>query len=270
MKTDGATNMLSAFLAQGKKTFSATEVTAMKGGDRRRAYKVITRLLWQKRIMPLAHGFYVIFSPSEFESQRCAANDVIDQLMQYKQADYYVGLLSAALHYGAAHYRPMVFQVVSNKRILQPIKQATPCTLQIHFKKAFPTQCIQKINGQYGYINYSSVALTMYDLLKYENHVGGIENIILVIKELLPELTQDDLDNLLAEQLESAYLQRLGYLLDKLDASALSGIIRNKICLSSVYLRLSRLEASTGTKNKKWRIIDNANWDEVYDTYRND
>lgn len=269
--TNGLTSdILRTFQAQGKKTFSVREMVAMKSGDKKLAYKAITRLLDKKLIAPLAKGYYVIFSPAEFETRKCSANDVIDQLMQYKQADYYVGLLSAALYYGATHYRPMVFQVVTNKKIFKTTKQNTIKQLELHFKKKFPMKCIQKVNGQYGYINYSSPALTMYDLFKYENHVGGIDNIILVIKELLPELTMTDLTTLLSIRLENAYLQRLGYLLNKLNMTEFSDTIKEKITLTSVYIKFSRQATAIGVRNKAWRIIDNVNWDEVDDTHWND
>jgi len=270
MKSGMVLDILRAFQAQGKKTFSVTEMVAMKGGDKKLAYKAISRLLHKRLIAPLVRGYYVIFSPSEFESQQCSVNDVIDQLMQYKQADYYVGLLSAALYYGATHYRPMVFQVVSNKEIFKPKKQRTLENIELHFKKKLPIECIQKVNGQYGYINYSSVALTMHDLFKYEKHVGGIDNIVLVIKELLPKLIKEDLSNLLKFKPENAYLQRLGYLLKRLNAEEFSEIVKKNLKLSSVYLRLSLQTDATGTRDKYWRIIDNVNWDEVDDTNWND
>lgn len=270
MNVRSTSELLRILQAKGKKTFSINDITMLKGGDKKLAYRVVSHMLEKKLVAPLLKGYYVIFSPSEFESQQCNMNDVIDQVMSYKKIEYYVGLLSAAFYYGATHYRPMVFQVITQKEVLKSNKQFTLKDLELHCKKNFPTSCIQKINGQFGYINYSTVALTMYDLFKYENHSGGIDNVIITIMELLPQLTTIDLRNLLSLRLENAYLQRLGYLLEKVNATQFSNIIKDNLKLSSVYIKLSRQDDATGLKNKTWRIIDNIRWEEIDDTNWND
>jgi len=63
----------------------------------------------------------------------------------------------------------------------------------------------------------------------------------------------------------------LGYLLEKLNATEFSEIIKENLKLSSVYIKFSRLAGATGLKNKAWPIytkkitlpeIDDSTWKE--------
>jgi len=42
--------------------------------------------------------------------------------MKHLNVDYYVGLLSAGLFYGATHQKPARFQVITNKRVKHPLQ----------------------------------------------------------------------------------------------------------------------------------------------------
>ena len=67
----------------------------------------------------LAHplsGFYVIV-PAEYRILGCRpAEHFIHELMEFINAPYYVGLLSAAQYHGAAHHRPQQFQVITTQK----------------------------------------------------------------------------------------------------------------------------------------------------------
>ncbi|MDR1057070.1 MAG: type IV toxin-antitoxin system AbiEi family antitoxin [Coxiellaceae bacterium] len=57
------------------------------------------------RIIDPIRGFYVIIPP-EYSKARCLPPEqFIDDLMHYLKGYYYVGLLSAAQAYGAAHQK---------------------------------------------------------------------------------------------------------------------------------------------------------------------
>jgi predicted transcriptional regulator of viral defense system len=74
-----------------------------------------------KLISPIG-GLYVIIPP-EHKSYGCLpAEELIPIMMKHLDAEYYVALLSAAGFYGASHQKPMVFQVVTNRRIKHSLK----------------------------------------------------------------------------------------------------------------------------------------------------
>ena len=76
----------------------------------------IRRLKHKKELAQPAKGFYVIVPP-EYRILGCRpAEHFITGLMEYLNIPYYVGLLSAAQYYGAAHQRPQQFQVIISEK----------------------------------------------------------------------------------------------------------------------------------------------------------
>lgn len=173
-------------LKNGRKAFSFKELVNFKGNNENAAKQYIKYSTGRKLIKNLSEGFYAIFSPSEKDSGKIPPADFINQLMNYKNINYYTGLLSASAFYGATHFRPLVFQVIVDKQIHTPKNILEG--INFHRKKYFPEYCIIRQKGNYGYINYSSPALTAYDLIKYENESGTISNILLVISDMLSQL----------------------------------------------------------------------------------
>lgn len=258
-------DILRHFQTHGKKVFTFKDVSAVKNNNKNLAMSAIGTMKNKELIAPIAKGLYVIFAPEEVGKNSSQVSNFIDQLMNYKNIPYYVGLLSAAQFYGATHHRPFVFQLITAKT-LNTVQFPVLRTLDFHVKTRFPTNSLQKVKDKFSYINYSSPALTMYDLLKYEAYCGGIYNVILVIKELLHALDKEDLKSLLEHSLEHTNLQRLGYILDKLSAVEYSSILRGTLKLSSNYIYLSKQETESGTSVTKWRIIDNIDWSNLDDT----
>lgn len=251
---------LDLILSQGRKTFSFMDFFLFKHNVTNATRQSIKFMVKKKLVRALADNLYVILSPSERKMGKIQPDSFIDQLMSHKKLSYYVGLLSAASFYGAAHQRPLVFQVITNRQVLIPRKFLPD--VEFHNKKRFPEYCITKEKGQFGYINYSSPALTVYDLIKFEKDAGTLYNIIPVISELIPHLKISDIKNLLKNKVEVAYIQRLGYILEKLRYSNVKPLfaVAQK---ATANIPLSRLEHRSGVINKKWRIIDNINWEDI-------
>lgn len=248
-------------LRNGRKTFSMKELVIFKGKNANAAKQYIKYSISKNLIKNLSEGFYAIYSPPEKDSGNIPVVDFINQLMNYKNVNYYTGLLSASAFYGAAHYRPLVYQVIVDKQIHTPKKILEG--INFHKKKYFPEYCIIKQKGNYGYINYSSPALTAYDLIKYENESGTISNIILVISDILSQIKISDIKNLLKNDLEIAYIQRLGFIFEKLKANELINPLFEYSKKSTSYIPLSRVGNKSGNnlpKADKWKIIENVNW----------
>jgi hypothetical protein len=247
-------------LKNGRKTFSFKELVDFKGKNVNAAKQYIKYSISINLIKNLSEGFYAIYSPSEKDSGKISPDDYINQLMSYKNINYYTGLLSASAFFGAAHNRPLVYQVIVDKQIHTPKNILEG--INFHKKKYFPEFCIIRQKGNYGYINYSSPALTAYDLIKYENESGTISNIFLVISDMLSQIKISDLKNLLKNDLEVTYIQRLGFILEKLDATELINPLFEFSKKATAYIPLSRLGNKSGNKNAKWKIIENVNWKE--------
>jgi len=75
--------------------------------------KAASRLAKKNRIVRIRSGFFVIV-PLEYRAAGVLpAEWFIADLMNYLEQPYYVGVLSAAALYGAAHQQPQQFQVVT-------------------------------------------------------------------------------------------------------------------------------------------------------------
>jgi hypothetical protein len=247
-------------LKNGRKTFSYIELVNFKGKNENAAKQYIKNSISRNLIKSLSEGFYAIYSPSEKDSGNIPPADFIEQLMNFKKTKYYTGLLSASAFYGSTHFRPLVFQVIVDKQVRIPKNILEG--INFHRKKYFPEYCIIKQKGNYGYINYSSPALTAYDLIKYENESGTISNIFLVISDMLSQIKISDIKNLLKNDLEVTYIQRFGFILEKLEANELVNPLFEYSKKATAYIPLSRLGNKSGNKNAKWKIIENVNWKE--------
>ena len=115
-------NFLAAFVdeLQVSGRYSFTGRDAAKVGRRSGAHlKAALRRLKQKgRIACPRKGFYVLVPPEYREAGGPPASWFVDDLMKFLGQPYYVGLLTAAASYGAAHQQPMAFNSRTGRRAL--------------------------------------------------------------------------------------------------------------------------------------------------------
>ena len=169
------------------------------------------------RIARPRKGFYVIV-PLEY--RRVGSPPVswfIDDLMQHFESSYYVGLLTAASLHGASHQASQVFQVISER----PLRRiALPRTnIQFATKTKFGTVGTEQKQTETGYMKVSSPELTALDLVRYFKICGHLSHVATALDELQYSMTAERLSELIASELpEDTVLQRLGYLLELIEA----------------------------------------------------
>ena len=240
------------------------------------AVRAALRRLKQKGELayPLS-GFYVIVPP-EYRILGCRpADHFIHDLMQFINSPYYVGLLSAAQYYGAAHHRPQQFQVMSNQK-RRPI---TCGQIKIVFitKKNIEHISTESFNTSQGIVIVSSPEMTAVDMVTYPHRCGGLDNVLTVLSDLAKKIDADKLLQLALNTEEVTWVQRLGYLFDLLQAANLSEVLLKSLENRRVRARLliappkkspalEKLAAKLGknknsssykTKNHKWKLIIN-------------
>ena len=103
--------------ASGRRHFTSEEIRAELQLSDSSARSGLYRLKRDKKVISPINGLYVIVPPEYQSYGSIPAEELVPIIMQYLQADYYVGLLSAGLFYGATHQKPARFQVITNKRI---------------------------------------------------------------------------------------------------------------------------------------------------------
>lgn len=239
------------------------------------AVRAALRRLKQKgELAQPLNGFYVIVPP-EYKILGCRpAEQFIQDLMEFIKTPYYVGLLSAAQYYGAAHHRPQQFQIITNQK-RRPISCGRVKIVFITKKNAKQTPT-QTFNTSQGAIAVSTPEATAIDMVTYPNRCGGIDNVLTVLSELVKKIDAVKLQKLAMATDEATWIQRLGYLLDLIRANNLSDILHQSLESHRVRTRplitstkktpaLEMLAAKLGknqnppyeSRNSKWKLIIN-------------
>ena len=226
--------------------------------------QTLSRLSQRGRVVPIYKGFYLIV-PAEYAAMEILPPILfIDYLMEFLSKPYYVGLLSAAALYGAAHQQPQEFFVITNTKQLATRKKGVKINYVI--KKTIPVKFLNKRKTETGYVKVSSPELTAFDLIYYSNRIGGINRTSTVLNELAETMQPDLIEPELVQSFSVATIQRLGYILD---CSLKEEHLAEKLWEVSMGLNLHfyRQPLSTGKKragyetDPKWKIIINTEID---------
>ncbi|MDD5007332.1 MAG: type IV toxin-antitoxin system AbiEi family antitoxin [Syntrophorhabdaceae bacterium] len=243
--------------SQGKYFFTSEETYRELKISEAAFRKSVSRLAIKNRIVRVHNDFYIVV-PLEYAARGVLPPEwFIDDLMRYLEQPYYVGLLSAASLYGAAHQQPQQYQVVT----VRSLREARLKDLAIRFfvKKKVSATSVQRIKVQTGYITVSSPEATAIDLVRYARAIGGLDTVFSVLQELGERLEPEKLVEGVQQDGNIANAQRLGWLLDEAGFSKITGPLGNWIAEKKPFP--AKLEASLSVKGAKtdsrWRVIVN-------------
>ncbi|MCK5802740.1 MAG: type IV toxin-antitoxin system AbiEi family antitoxin [Lentisphaeria bacterium] len=219
--------------------------------------KALQRASSRGRILPLRRDFYVIV-PLEYGAVGAApAEWFLDHLMTFLGSPYYVGGLSAAARHGAAHQRPQETQVA----VANHLRNIDTHAVRIRFLRnaAMDHALTQPHRTQTGDIPVSTPEWTAIDLIRFQRQLGGMDAVATVLAELADALDPHQL--VLAGERESttAYLQRLGWILDFLGHEKIT-LPLHKCVLhrSPSFTPLNpSLKERNGDRDSHWRVIVN-------------
>jgi predicted transcriptional regulator of viral defense system len=211
-----ARTFITNLASQGRHHFTAAEAQSALGVSPAAARLALSRLAKQGVVASPARGFYVIVPP-EYRSLGCLpADQFIPALMERLGLRYYAALLSAAQYHGAAHHRPQEFQVAlaSNRR---PIACGA---VRVSFiaRKRIGDVPVRSFNTPRGTILVSTVEATAVDLVGYEHHAGGLDQVATILSELAERIDPERLTEA-ARSAPVPWAQRLGYLLELVGAA---------------------------------------------------
>ena len=174
-----------------------------------------------------------------------------------------MGLLKAAELHGATHQAVMEFQVITDKRL--PKIRAGRSIISFFYRKdmASVAQAVVDQKTDTGRMRVSSPELTALDLLRYAHNVGSIDVIATVLADLGDKIDSEKLAAL-APAFERSVIQRLGYLLDRVEhaeqAAGLHAFLSQSKPLPWVELEPGqRGDAQTSSppleKNSRWHVF---------------
>jgi len=242
--------------AKGRYHFTTTEAIAALMSSPIAVRAAIRRLREKGRVAMPFRGFHLIVPP-EYRALGCLpADQFVPQLMEHLGLAYYAGLLSAASLHGAAHQAPMVFQtVVTDNR--PEIRCGRVRVEFVARKNVAQVPTVQK-NTLRGILHVSTPEATAFDLVGYPGHAGGLSNIATVLSELVENM---DVEKLLAETERSPlpWTQRLGYLLERVDATDLAAPLHDRVAArAKEYVPLRpRKSIASASRDSRWRLFVN-------------
>lgn len=240
----------------GRYTFTREEAVAATGNTEVAVAASLRRLRKAGRIVSPRRGFHVIV-PLEYRATGAPpAEWFIDDLMRHLGRPYYVGLLSAAALHGAAHHAPQVFQVVTDL----PTRPLTVGRIRVAFVQGRASHSpTEAVNTPTGTVRVSTPEATALDLVRHANACGGLQNVAGVLRELAERIDGARLVDA-ARGVERTVAQRLGWLLDHLDAQDRAEPLARALAASPLFpaaLRPDLPDRGLGA-DPRWGVIANA------------
>ena len=235
--------------------FTQEELPKVLEGGHEAIRKAIARLLASKQIVRLHTGLFCIV-PVEYQNVGAPPGVwIIDALMSYLRQPYYVGLLTASALHGAAHQQPFEFQVITTKQV-KPLSLGRSC-IKFYTKHLCADTPAEMKKSDTGYFKVSTPEVTAFDLLKYINNVGSLQNVATVLQELAAKIDPKKLVAA-ASYFDLPTIQRTGYLLETYGEVAMTDKLLEWVTSKKPRVIALRSDLKPlGIKNTNWRIIVN-------------
>lgn len=243
--------------SKGSYILTLKEVKSKYSLSDKAANQALYRLKAKNRIAQIRKGIYAIMTPEYLHQGMIPPALFIPDMMSALGRSYYVGLLSAAALYGAAHQQPMEYFVITAKPALRPIRNKK---LKINFyvKKEWNQDDLRKIKTDAGDIGVSTPELTALDLIYYQESIG-LNHTLTILEELSSQMKPNILNLTIRRYPQVTTVQRLGYLLlnelkqNQLAAPLLKYIQEKKILPIPLSIHRSKI----GVLNEQWKVIKN-------------
>jgi predicted transcriptional regulator of viral defense system len=253
---------LEKLISEGRHYFTTEELQTSLGMNRNTVSASLSRLAKKKRVKMLRKGFGIILS---FGGREPDPSYFIDAMMEHIKVKYYIGLLSAATHWGAGHQAVMIYQVVVDK----PVYKVSFEKMKIDFvvkSVDFPEKELKRVAGLGGYLKISSPELTAIDVIHFARKSGGLNNVATVLEELSERFEKNAFEQVCkSPRTPTVTLQRLGYLLMRIlhEASLADKVYKALSERRYVPIYLSQAKSKTNTKmsdfeyDDKWKLYIN-------------
>lgn len=243
-------------LAHGRGSLTSEEIAGLLGVDedqvRRRLHTPARRGEW---IQP-TRGLWVPVPPEYRTWGAPPGVEIVDMIMRHRRIGYYVGWLSAAAIYGAAHQAPQVFQVAVDRQIRDRVVGRTRFVFAQRDVANIPTIAFPTRDGS---ARVSTVAATMLDVADDMIRAAGIDNAATVIVELSEHDSFDGADLArLAPLFPAAAGRRVGWMLSQF--AGRDDLESLRVAVSTLVASPSRLDphsAVSGPIDTDWMLSVN-------------
>jgi len=247
---------------RGRISFSLSKLQSENPDISKTAIRsALSRLVQKGKVVPIHKGFYLIITSEYALRGIIPPVQFIDDLMRYLERSYYVGTISAAALYGAAHQAPQEFFVVTDYPVMRPTAKKN---VRINFisKHSIPDSLLHEKKTQSGYIKVSSEILTAVDLVQYQNRSGGLSRVATILYELVEEIRPESFSDELFSYSTTTAIQRLGYLFEyELDNQLLADqLYKRSMEFGSRFQRIPLRQSiphQDSLSDNRWRVAIN-------------
>lgn len=248
---------MKSILGSGRFSFTYDEAAQALNRRGQTLNMTLQRLKRDGWIVPFARGFYLALDIQHQSAAMLEPTWFVDDWARFLGTEYYVGGLSAAALHGAAHQRPVVFQVFMNRAI-----RAVTCRdlrVEVFYKKAIPEVLVDRHKTPAGYFLASSPELTAYDIMANRRCCPSLSHAATVYVELGEALDPARLASLTKNGGAVAVLQRVGWLLDRIGWGEKAAALHTDLARERLVWRpLDGRMPPEGMKDRRWRVIVNA------------
>lgn len=252
-----ASDLLRDRASRGSYHFSTEELANELGVSLTAARSSLRRLKNKRLVATPYRGFHVVVPPEHQRLGCLPAEQFVPQLMDRLGVPYYAGLLTSARYHGAAHQQPQVFQVVVPKN--RPPIHCGLVKVAFVARRNGATMPTRRVNTPRGFLRVARPEVTAYDLVGYQGHCGGLENVATVLSELGESLDPTALSSL-GEFSPIPWSQRLGFLLDLVGHSsrskALADFVEDHATETAVLVPGGNKDSAN--RNARWKLLVNA------------
>lgn len=222
--------------------------------------QVRVRLASQRKagaIVSPARGLWVPVSPERVAWGAPEPGSYIDDMMRHLDCEYYVGWLSAASLYGAAHQAVQEFQVATSKVVLDRLVGRS--SLRFFTRSRIEAVPTVRMTVGASLARVSTVGATMLDVAEDLDVSGGLDNAATVISELAWEDEGFLPDVLAAVPAHSmTAIRRLGWILENIaGVGRLDDLVAVAVEGGGSPSYLSPTSPKTGHLDLCWNIVLN-------------
>lgn len=250
-------------LAKGKYAFSLQELKKeFNKASPASLKRSLARASEKGHVVSVYQGYYIIVPPAYRNRGILPPKLFIDGLMKHLGRSYYVGLLSAATWYGAAHQQPQEFYVVIHPPALRPTEKKGIRINYINKENFPPCDFLQIKNTDTGTIKISSPLLTALDCVRYVHWIGGMDRVARILSELGETMDPREMTPELLQLTPISVIQRTGYLLEqvteqnKLAEKLFQILVQSEITLYRTPLKMGH-EHKGYPMDDRWKVVEN-------------
>jgi predicted transcriptional regulator of viral defense system len=197
-------------------------------------------------------GLYVLIPPQYRHEGTVPADWFLDDLCRHLDRNYYLGYLSAAARYGAAHQAAQVTQTVVDRPV---IDRTSGPRLRFYTDARMSMWPVTTATGPTGLLRVATPETCAFDLAQAPGRGGGVGNVATVLRELT--LGADNLAEQTAHRSRAA-TRRLGFLLESVDSDVELRALEASARGDRNRTLLDPKGTPRGAIDRRWHVIVNA------------